>query len=453
MKFKYLYLVFSILAISCQDKKTISIFLDSDLMHQDTVFLTEFTTDRILALIPLSSSKFNFEVPANPTIGKIKFGDDKQRYLSILEGGTDLRISVKSDTTIVTNHVRDSLLTYLWRSNNAFFADHGNFIFKTQDLDSLRSLFEEFRINRREVIQGHKEQLNEEMEDLLHYQNDARIYSFLFFYGRMVKNLDYKNSFFDFAQHVDGNSIWAKTFTSNALYTYELEYLRENDSITNIGAFLDFVEQKTRNGDNADFLKSIYIKSLMERPHYWPKHEDLLNSESLRELIKREKSNRYFTLIEQLSKVYLATQKGEMAYDFTAENLKGEKVKLSDYRGKIVFIDNWASWCGPCIAGRPRLKKMAARLRERDDIAFLFVSLDVKKTNWMDFLENEESPMDYHSELFIKKGMSTDYGKNYNIKFIPKYMLIDKEGLVVDSNLKNLDKSERQINTLLKEQN
>lgn len=452
MKFKYLYVVFSILAVACQDKKTISIFLDSDLVHQDTVFLTEFTTDRILAKIPLSSSKFNFEIFGNPTIATIKLGDDKQRYISILEGGTDLRISVKSDTSIFTNYVKDSLLTYLWRSNNAFFEDHGNFIFGTQDLDSLRGFFEEFRIKRKEVIQDHKELLNEEMEDLLHYQNDARIYSFLFFYGRMVKNLDNKDSFFDFAQHVDGNSIWAKTFTSNALYTYELDYLKKNDSITSINAFLDFVEQKTRNEDNADFLKSIYIKALIEQPHYWPKHEYLLNSESLRELIKREKDNRYFILIDQLLKVYLATQKGEMAYDFTAERVDGSKISLSDYRGKTVFIDNWASWCGPCIAARPQLKKMADRFKERDDIVLLFISLDAKKTDWTDFLKNEESLVDYQSELFIKKGMSTDYGKNYNIKFIPKYMLIDKEGLVVDSNIKGLVKSEGQINELLEEQ-
>ncbi|WP_422082417.1 TlpA family protein disulfide reductase [Ulvibacterium sp.] len=453
MKFKYLYVVFSILAIACQDKKTISIFLDSDLVHQDTVFLTEFTTDRLLAKIPLSSSKFNFEVPDNPSIARIKLADNKQRYMAILEGGTDLTISVKSDTTIFTNYVKDSLLTYLWRSTNAFFADHGNFIFGTRDLDSLKNIFEEFRIERKGVIQGHKEQLDEEMEDLLHYQNDAWIYSFLFFYGRMVKNIDPKSSFFSFTEYVDDENIWVKTFPHNSLYKYEIQYLKKLDSIQSIEHFLNFVDQRVVNMDNADFLKSIYIKSLIERPHYWPKHEYLLNSESLRELIKREKNNRYFTLIEQLSKAYLATQKGEMAYDFTAENLKGEKVKLSDYRGKIVFIDNWASWCGPCIAGRPQLKKMAARLKERDDIAFLFVSLDAKKTNWMGFLENEESPMDYQSELFIKKGMSTDYGKNYNIKFIPKYMLIDKQGLVVDSNLKNLVKSERQINELLKEQN
>lgn len=454
IKWKFLLFVMAIYLVACEEQHVSEVFLESDTIKNDTIFFNEFVTDRLLAKAPLTEAKFNLEPDTEyPSIAKIRLGNGKQRYLALLESDDNRILKVSEDSIISTNYVKDSILTYLWRSNNVFFEEHGNFIFGTENVDSLFTVFEQFRRDRKQLIDSYSGSLTSDSKSLLHYQNDARIYSFFLFYGRMVKNLKASNKFYDFIERVDDQSKWVKTFPNNTLYKYEIEYLRKSDSIRSMELFLNFIEERAMNADHADFLKAIYIGQIIDHPNNWEKHERLINAEAFRKVVVREKSSSYDYLIEAIAKVFLKTQKGELAYDFTAERIDGTKVKLSEHKGKIVFIDNWASWCGPCIADRPNLKMIASEFKNNDDIVFLFISLDSKKSDWINFLNSEGFSEDSQTELFIEKGMFSEYGSNYNIKFIPKYMLIDKEGLIVDSNLEDLVEGKRRIDELTKRNN
>ena len=123
------------------------------------------------------------------------------------------------------------------------------------------------------------------------------------------------------------------------------------------------------------------------------------------------------------------------------ENFKGGTTSLEDLKGKYVYVDIWATWCGPCIAEIPSIKKLEAEYKDKN-IQFLSISIDdamrsgggdleVAKTKWRTMVK-EESLVGIH--LFSDKNWESDFVKNYNIQGIPRFILIDPNGNVVDAN-------------------
>ena len=89
------------------------------------------------------------------------------------------------------------------------------------------------------------------------------------------------------------------------------------------------------------------------------------------------------------------TRAGGIAADFTYPDVNGKMVSLSDFKGKVVLVDVWATWCGPCRGEIPHLKKLEEEMHGKD-VVFLGVSVDeVKdKQKWLDFIEKEDSDAD-----------------------------------------------------------
>ncbi len=135
-------------------------------------------------------------------------------------------------------------------------------------------------------------------------------------------------------------------------------------------------------------------------------------------------------LIEEAENIKLyvanAINIGEPLEVVTAKNLEGVEESLEDYLGQVVLIDVWATWCGPCIAGLPKLAEVADRFKGTD-FTVLSVSADDEVDTVIDFIENDtEMPWD-HWHI----GASSDVHQAWNIRGYPTYMLIDKEGKVL----------------------
>lgn len=106
-----------------------------------------------------------------------------------------------------TNDVADSLLNYLWKSNNVFIAENSSVIFNTDNPKEVISIFDSLQMKREDIINSNKEELSKEEFEILNHQNEARIHSFLFYYGRLVKGFSPSNSFFNFIHDIDNNNI------------------------------------------------------------------------------------------------------------------------------------------------------------------------------------------------------------------------------------------------------
>lgn len=116
---------------------------------------------------------------------------------------------------------------------------------------------------------------------------------------------------------------------------------------------------------------------------------------------------------------------------FDYVNFAGTKTKLEDFAGKYVYIDVWATWCGPCRAEIPFLKKTEARY-EGKNIEFVSISIDVKKDfkKWKKFVGDKKLG---GTQVFAYNNWNSDFIKQYNITSIPRFILIDPKGNVVSA--------------------
>ena len=128
------------------------------------------------------------------------------------------------------------------------------------------------------------------------------------------------------------------------------------------------------------------------------------------------------------------TSIGTVAPDFTQNDPKGKPVKLSDFRGKYVLIDFWASWCGPCRQENPNVVKAYAQFKNKN-FEILGVSLDNPnaKTAWLNAIERDKLTWTQVSDL---QGWKNQAARLYGVESIPQNFLVDPDGVIIAKNLR-----------------
>lgn len=141
------------------------------------------------------------------------------------------------------------------------------------------------------------------------------------------------------------------------------------------------------------------------------------------------------------------TAVGVQAMDFTQEDVNGKPVKLSDFKGKYVLLDFWASWCGPCRQENPNVVKAYNKYRDKN-FTVLGVSLDREngKDAWLKAIKDDGLTWTQVSDL---KFWNNSVAVMYGIKAIPKNFLIDPAGKIVASDLRG-DELDSKLAELLK---
>ncbi len=135
---------------------------------------------------------------------------------------------------------------------------------------------------------------------------------------------------------------------------------------------------------------------------------------------------------------------GTQSLDFTQTDTAGKKVSLSQFKGKYVLVDFWASWCRPCRMENPNVVAAYNKYKQKN-FTVLSVSLDQEKNNWIQAIHADNLTWTHVSDL---KQFQNAVAELYHIKEIPQNILVDPSGKIVGKNLRG-DALEQKLNELL----
>tara|TARA_B100000945_G_scaffold277434_1_gene242655 strand:- start:105 stop:743 length:639 start_codon:yes stop_codon:yes gene_type:complete len=178
-----------------------------------------------------------------------------------------------------------------------------------------------------------------------------------------------------------------------------------------------------------DSLNSTDFNTMSEQ--YAAAFETALNNVTDEEFLAKAK-DRINKTVDNWTERKIAVDKmpktGEPAIDFTYPDKDGNELSLSSFKGNLVYVDVWATWCGPCRAEIPSLQKLESDYHGKD-IIFMSISVDTDKEAWEKMVEEEE----LGGVQLWGDGWSK-ITKDYAIFGIPRFMLFDTQGNVISTN-------------------
>lgn len=143
---------------------------------------------------------------------------------------------------------------------------------------------------------------------------------------------------------------------------------------------------------------------------------------------KSVKNPEYLSGVSEIYESMSATLPGKPAPDFKLNDINGKAYTLADFKGKYVYIDIWATWCNPCMAEVPHLKKLEEELHGKN-IEFVSICSFDTKEKWQRVVKEKEMG---GIQLFADKELN--FLKVFQVRGIPRFILLDKEGKIISGN-------------------
>jgi thiol-disulfide isomerase/thioredoxin len=221
---------------------------------------------------------------------------------------------------------------------------------------------------------------------------------------------------------------WAESFDHNDSNNTDIceSYLRwysliHKDKVALKNGSFYILKEAFTNQDIINYFADEMIKSFLKQA---PEDMD-------QELIAYKNVSTNKKGWEEADKIYAhycKMKKGAPAEDFEMTDINDRKYTLKDFRGKVLYIDCWASWCGPCCMEIPFMKKLFEHYIHNKDIEFISISLDQNKNAWVRKLKTDNPKW---KQFICTDNFNSQLCKNYDIDAIPRFLMFDKQGNII----------------------
>ena len=264
--------------------------------------------------------------------------------------------------------------------------------------------------------------------------------------------------YFDFIDKIDFNDQDAVNVTEYQVALIRYFYQKHDGKTRSL--FSDTLPEAERNklifANNYNYRKSVTKGKVLDRvlsEKMIDIIEELIDETAFVDSIMNDfrsscKNPDYINEINQNYKIACALKKGLAAPDFTLVDDKGEKISLSSFKDKVVYIDFWATHCVPCLGQMPKSKVLMEKFKDNPDVAFIFVNVKDNMNTWKNYISKNKSK---GQQLFANKSESKILETNFNFDGIPHYVLINKDGTIIDSDAETPGLIEPQIRLLLQQ--
>ena len=236
-----------------------------------------------------------------------------------------------------------------------------------------------------------------------------------------------------------------------AYYDHIATYVVEDESLVNLDEYLMFVAEAMHMLDAANRdVTAIYLKTVAQIKYAADHLTNAVVKESLIHHITTtyvdnfgvkdidELNNLYYVYVKDpaLQATYQAkcerwdlSRPGRVSPNFRAVDIEGKEWTLLDFRGKYVYIDMWATWCGPCKQEMPYLKQLEKQFEDAS-IVFLGLSVDRDKSKWEEMVGSGNLT---GVQLYL--GTQSSFQEAYRAESIPRFILLDKDGVIISNDM------------------
>lgn len=228
-------------------------------------------------------------------------------------------------------------------------------------------------------------------------------------------------------------------------------YVVEDEMLASLDEYRSFIAEAMHVLDAANReVREIYPKTVAQMKYA----ADRFQNDAVREVVLHhiattyvdnfgvkditEIENLYYTYVKDASMLESMKTKydrwdlsrpGRMSPGFRASDVDGKEYTLADFRGKYVYIDIWATWCGPCKREMPHLKALEEEFADAQ-IVFLGLSIDKDKQAWENMVRAGGLT---GVQLYL--GLQSKFQEGYRIESIPRFILLDKEGRIIENDM------------------
>ncbi len=279
--------------------------------------------------------------------------------------------------------------------------------------------------------QGISEEFKQKEYKEIEFAHINNIENYEQYYQYLTKDLDFKAEETLYKDYKDFNFNDTEAYeTSNAykrLLETHYQRIAQNEANNNRKdltlTYLETINNSFSDGSVKEQLMFNYLR-------YGMKANDAL--ESVYKLYKSSSQNSdNLSKVTSSYKVLTKLTPGKASPKFIYENYIGGMTGLEDLAGKIVYIDVWATWCGPCLREIPALKSLENDYYNKN-IAFVSLSIDEKKDyqKWRTMIADKELT---GIQLMADNNWNSSFVTSYGIKGIPRFILIDTVGNIINS--------------------